>query len=68
MSCSKLPYPTQQAAIVALRGILRANRGRDRKLPTGTHLCSDCHRWHITSKSGHQVPPWKNRAKYRTSR
>ena len=67
MSCSKVPYPTQQAAMAAFHGILRANRGRNRKVPTGTHLCSQCRAWHVTSKSGHQVPPWKKGAKVRTS-
>lgn len=59
MSCSKVPYPTQTMAMTALRGIVRKRRTSDRKVPTGTYFCSECRRWHLTSKSGHQTPPWR---------
>lgn len=59
MSCSKVPYPTQTMAMIASRAIVRKSRGSDRKVPTGTHFCSECRCWHLTSKSGHQTPPWR---------
>jgi hypothetical protein len=31
---------------------------RGRKVPTGAYLCRSCNRWHLTSKSATQTPPW----------
>jgi hypothetical protein len=64
MSCSKQPYRTQWMALCAMRAIIRKRQGQDVKVPTGAYLCSECRRWHLTSKSGSQMPPWgKGRAK-----
>ena len=31
---------------------------RGLKAPTGAYLCGPCKRWHLTSKSPTQTPPW----------
>jgi hypothetical protein len=56
--CSKIRYANRQSAIAAMRAIARRYRNGDRTYPTGVYLCSPCRSWHLTSKSGIQVPPW----------
>lgn len=60
--CDKKPYPTQLQATLALRAIARRARQRGRPEPTGTYLCH-CRRWHLTSKSNSQKPPWAKGAR-----
>lgn len=70
-SCSKVSYPTKIAAVLAIHAIQRRNAARDRKGPTGAYICSACKRWHLTSKSGTQTPPWEretSRARQRGGR
>lgn len=55
--CTKRPYATQLQADLAMRAIARRPRQRGRPEPTGSYLCS-CRRWHLTSKSKSQTPPW----------
>jgi hypothetical protein len=63
--CSKIRYASRRTAIAAKRAIARKNKKRERTCPTGTYLCSWCGSWHLTSKSGDQIPPWaKSRSKY----
>jgi len=57
--CSKIRYPSRRTAIAVMLAIARKNRKRDRKWPTGTYLCGSCRSWHLTSKSGNQIPPWE---------
>lgn len=56
--CTKRPYSTQLQAELAMRVIARRARLKGRPEPTGSYLCSHCHRWHLTSKSKSQTPPW----------
>lgn len=58
MSCSKLPYLTQRMALRAMCAIVRKGQGKATKVPTGAYFCGECRCWHLTSKSGTQVPPW----------
>lgn len=60
--CEKLPYLTQLQAELALRAIARRARERGRRGPTGSYLCRPCRRWHLTSKSKSQRPPWDRAA------
>lgn len=62
VACDKKPYPTQWRAEVALRACARRARQRGRPEPTGTYLCRHCRRWHLTSKSKSQTPPWDRAA------
>jgi hypothetical protein len=64
--CSKIPYPSHAAALLAMRGIARASRARGRTGPRGAYLCGSCRSWHLTSQAGMRKPPWeKRRAKLR---
>lgn len=60
-SCKKTPYRTQLEAELALAALRRAKRPGRRE--TGSYLCSACKRWHLTSKSSSQVPPWRRGAR-----
>ena len=57
--CSKIPYSSYTAATIALRAIRRKKIARGLKSPTGAYLCPSCKRWHLTSKSPTQTPPWE---------
>ena len=57
--CSKIPYLTCRAATVAMRAIQRRYATQGLKGPTGAYLCGTCKRWHLTSRSGTQMPPWE---------
>lgn len=56
--CSKVPCPSDWAAQLALHAIQGRDAGRGRKVPKGLYLCKSCGRWHLTSQSGVQTPPW----------
>lgn len=56
--CSKIPYATRWAALVAMRAIVRRYATRGLTGPKGAYLCSSCRCWHLTSKAGVQTPPW----------
>ena len=56
--CSKIAYVNRWEAVVALRAIARAYATRGLPGPKGAYLCSDCRRWHHTSKKGVQTEPW----------
>ena len=70
MSCSKLRYSTQWIALRANACAIAGDcQRRNRKFPTGTYLCGECRSWHLTSKSGNQIPPWeRKRARRRGDR
>ncbi|GAB3192062.1 hypothetical protein GCM10027261_03760 [Geodermatophilus arenarius] len=58
--CLKKRYPSQVAALLALRAIQKRSPEAERKRPTGVYLCSQCRgQWHLTSKSASQSPPWQ---------
>ena len=57
--CNKIPYQSQPQAELALKAIQKKRRSTRREL--GSYLCPDCRRWHLTSKSSSQVPPWLKR-------
>ena len=59
--CAKIPYPTRFAAELALRAIKQRCENSGQKAPTGAYLCGPCRRWHLTSKSTSQIPPWAKR-------
>lgn len=59
--CAKIPYPNLIAAELALRAIKQRCENRGQKAPTGAYLCGPCRRWHLTSKSASQTPPWRKR-------
>jgi len=58
-ACSKVRYPSQLHAELALAALRRNAERRE----TGSYLCSVCRRWHLTSKSRSQVPPWRRKQK-----
>lgn len=58
-SRSKIGYASRWTAMAAMRGIASKHGKRDRTCPTGTYLCGVCRTWQLTSKSGHQIPPWE---------
>jgi hypothetical protein len=57
-ACSKIPYRNLRIAQMALRAIARRCATRGTKSPTGAYICHSCHCWHLTSRSGTQIPPW----------
>jgi hypothetical protein len=57
-NCMKKPYTDLVGAKTALRIIRQRSKRRDKPSPTGAYLCAACRRWHLTSKSGVQTPPW----------
>lgn len=45
--------------VEVLAGAVVSHGGPRVSVPTkGTYLCSDCRRWHLTSKEGIQTEPW----------
>lgn len=61
-SCNKVPYASQLDAELALAALRMKAHRRERR-ETGSYLCSACGRWHLTSKSPSQVPPWRKSRK-----
>src|SRR6478735_6559703 len=61
LRCSKIRYPTQSSAEMALRAIQRKSRARGRKAPTGSYWCNACRFWHLSSKSPSRRAPWAKR-------
>jgi hypothetical protein len=54
--CTKRSYPTRGAAFFALGKIQRSLDARSApKVPTGLHICKECHAWHLTSSAKPQV-------------
>ncbi|MDY7541173.1 MULTISPECIES: hypothetical protein [unclassified Cryobacterium] len=48
--CTKIKYPTQEAAAHSLRAIVARYAGRKPKVPVAVYICVVCHAWHLTSK------------------
>jgi hypothetical protein len=66
--CSKIPYRSCTEATLAMRAIRRKKTARGLNGPTGAYLCPTCKRWHLTSKSRTQTPPWQKSRSVRRSR
>jgi hypothetical protein len=54
--CDKTPHMTQLDAEIARRHIALRARARGLPEPTGSYLCRDCCRWHLTSRGKSQTP------------
>jgi molybdenum cofactor biosynthesis enzyme MoaA len=56
--CSKISYVSRRTAVRAMRAIARSYANRGLVGPKGAYFCTSCRRWHLTSKTGVQTPPW----------
>jgi hypothetical protein len=56
--CSKVRYPSQLTAELALKRFAARCRQRGSRVPTGSYWCGPCSSWHLTSKSPSRPAPW----------